>query len=201
VTENSAEKVRLFTAIELPEKTKRELARIQGELIRICGRSPTRWVAAESMHLTLNFLGDFLLSNLGDIKSVALQVAATFGIFELTLADLGAFPNLERPRVIWVGLDGNTDRLCKIQKSLEELLAGLGFNSETRPFSPHLTLARVRDETTAVDKKKLGQAICSTICKANCSIPVCAISLVKSQLTSGGPIYTVLSSVPLGQKT
>ena len=199
MTENSAEKVRLFTAIELPGETKRELARLQEELKRICGRCPTRWVAAESMHLTLNFLGDVLLSKLGDI-SVAFQAVATFGAFELTLADLGAFPNLERPSVIWVGLDGNTDRLCKIQKSLEELLAGLGFNSETRPFRPHLTLARVRDEATAADKKKLGQAMCSTIRQADCSVPVCAISLVKSQLTSGGPIYTVLSSVPLGQK-
>jgi 2'-5' RNA ligase len=91
--------------------------------------------------------------------------------------------------------------MSKIQKRLEQLLAGLGFNPENRPFSPHLTLARVRDEASASDKKRLGQAISATVCDNKCSIPVHSISLIKSQLTTAGPIYTILSSATLGPQS
>lgn len=201
MAENNSEQVRSFIAIELPQETKHELARLQERLKRACGYCPARWVAAESIHLTLNFLGDVPRSKLDDIKSAVAQACAEAGTFELALASLGAFPNLERPHIVWVGLSGDVERLLKIQKRLEQLLAGLGFDPENRPFSPHLTLARVRDEASAADKKRLGQAICSTTCKTDYSIPVRQVSLIKSQLTPAGPVYTILSSAELGRQT
>jgi len=199
VAEEKTEQVRSFIAIDLPQETKSELAHLQERLKRACGYCPTKWVGVESIHLTLNFLGDVPLSRLDDIKNAVTQAAAASDTFELALGCLGAFPNLERPHIVWVGLAGEVEKLAKIQKHLEQLLAGLGFSPEIRPFSPHLTLARVRDEATATDKKRLGQAISFTMCKTDCSILVCQVSLIKSQLTTAGPIYTVLSSATLGR--
>jgi 2'-5' RNA ligase len=201
MAENNTGQVRSFIAIELPQGTKRELAYLQEGLKRACGYCPAKWVTIESIHLTLNFLGDVPLSRLDDIKSAVAQAAAASDTFGLALEGLGAFPNLERPHIVWVGLSGNVEKLSNIQKRLEQLLVMLGFNSENRPFSPHLTLARVRDEASAADKKRLGQAISSTTCKTDCPIPVRQVSLIKSQLTPAGSIYTVLSSATLGRQT
>ena len=201
MAEHNTEQVRSFIAVELPQEIKIELAHLQERLKRACGYCPAKWVAVESIHLTLNFLGDVPLSRLDDIKSAVAQAAVASDTFELALDGLGAFPNLERPHIVWVGLSGNVEKLSKIQKRLEQLLVMLGFNSENRPFSPHLTLARVRDEASAADKKSLGQAISSTTCKTDCPIPVRQVSLIKSQLTPAGPIYTVLSSATLGRQT
>ena len=190
--------VRAFIAIELPDEARRDLAHLQEKLKQACGYCPAKWVAPGSIHLTLNFLGDVPLPKLEDIKSAVAQAGLASRPFELALGGLGAFPNLERPHVVWVGLDGDLDRLVKMQKHLEELLAKLGFPPENRPFSPHLTLARVRDEASPADRKKLGQVIGATVRENNCSIPVHSISLIKSQLTPAGPVYTVLFSASLG---
>jgi 2'-5' RNA ligase len=197
VVENNAEQARAFIAVELPEGMRHALACLQEKLKRACGYCPARWVAPESIHLTLNFLGDVPVAKLDDIKSAIAQVASGAGAFELTLGGLGAFPNLERPHVIWVGLGGNVERLAGIQRNLKQRLSELGFSPENQPFSPHLTLARVRDEASASDKKRLSQAIASTACETHCDIPVRAISLIKSQLTPSGPVYTVLYSSSL----
>jgi 2'-5' RNA ligase len=194
VAENNTGQVRSFIAIELPQEIKSELAHLQERLKRACGYCPAKWVAIESIHLTLNFLGDLPFSRLDDIKNAVAQAAVASDILELGLDGLGAFPNLERPHIVWVGLSGNVEKLSKIQKRLEQLLAGLGFSPEIRPFSPHLTLARVRDDASAADKKRLGQVISSTTCKTDCLIPVRQVSLIKSQLTPAGSIYTVLSA-------
>lgn len=198
---NNAEQVRVFIAAEVPDNTKRELTALQKRLQRACSYCPAKWVVVENIHLTLNFLGDVQISRLDAIKIAIAQACRRFDTFELALAGLGAFPNLENPRIVWVGLNGNVEKLSKIQKQLEYLLAGLGFTPENRPFSPHLTLARVRDEASAADKKRLGQAVGSTACEKGCPIPVRQVSLIKSQLTPAGPIYTVLFSAALGDSS
>ena len=199
MAENNAELVRAFIAVELLDDARRELANLQERLKRACGYCPARWVAVENIHLTLNFLCDVPLSKLDAIKSAVTQACHGFDTFDLTLAGLGAFPNLESPRVVWVGLNGDVEELSKIRKRLEQLLTGLGFVPENRPFSPHLTLARVRDEASPADKKRLGQAIGATACESDCRIQVSSINLIKSQLTPAGPIYSVLFSATLGQ--
>jgi len=191
--------LRSFIAIELPEETKLELARLQNRLKASCGYCPAKWVAPQSIHLTLNFLGDVDTARLEEIKQAIALTASQFEPFELRLAESGAFPNLERPQVVWVGLKGDIGRLEQIQKQLELRLVPLGFRAENRPFSPHLTLARLRDEASAGDRKRLGQAIAAAACDTGCMVPVTAINLMKSELTSAGPVYTRLASIALGE--
>ena len=189
--------MRAFIAIELPAEMKQELSQLQERLKKACNYCPARWVASGNMHLTLSFLGDVAQSRLDDIKEAIAEASVEASPFELRLDGLGAFPNLERPHVVWAGLSGDTDRLMRLQQHLEELLERLGFGREHRLFSPHLTLARVRDEASSSDKQRLGQAIGSTTCDAACSIPVESVYLVESQLTAAGPIYTMLFSAGL----
>ena len=181
--ENNAGTMRLFIAVELPEAAKQGLTRIQESLKRSCPRCPARWVSPENTHLTLNFLGDVDASRLPDVKEAVTQTSTAFEGFELALGDVGAFPSLERPRVLWVGMRGDMNRLT---------LSALGFAPEARPFSPHLTLARVGDEVFSADRKRLGEAAAALTCSTDCAVAVHRLSLIRSQLTPGGPVYTVL---------
>jgi RNA 2',3'-cyclic 3'-phosphodiesterase len=198
VPENSTAAVRAFIAIELPSEAKRELTRLQQRLKQSCGNCPARWVAAGSIHLTLNFLGAMPLNGLDAVKQAMLQACALSRQFDLALDGPGAFPNLVRPSVVWVGLNGDTGKLAQLQKRLGQLLASAGFKAEDRPFSPHLTLARVRDDASLSDRLKLGQSIGSAILEKSAPIPVDSISLIQSRLTPAGPIYTVLFRAACG---
>jgi RNA 2',3'-cyclic 3'-phosphodiesterase len=198
MAETEAVTTRLFIAIELTEEVKGELGRIEERLKKACGDCPAKWVAPDKIHLTLNFLGDVALTKIDAIKAAIAQAAAEHRPFQLSLSAPGAFPNLDRPHVVWVGLEGDGEKLLALQKRLEQLLAGLGFPPEARPFSPHLTLARVRDEATPADRKKLGEAILKTRCETDCSISVGSVSLIRSQLTPAGPVYTILFEKQLG---
>ena len=197
MAENNSGTMRLFVAIELPDSIKQELVRLQEHIKKSCGSCPARWVAPGNVHLTLNFLGDVSASKFDDLKRAVAQTSGGADGFDLTLAELGAFPNLERPRVIWVGIRGDLNRLLALQKNLEQSISALGITPENRPFSPHLTLARVGDEVFAADKKRLGAAAAGTGCGTDCSIPIRSVSLIRSQLTTGGPVYTVLDSTNL----
>jgi RNA 2',3'-cyclic 3'-phosphodiesterase len=197
VPESEPSKARLFVAVELTSGVKGELARLQERLKKTCGFCPARWVSVDNIHLTLNFLGDVDISLLKAVKATVKQAGDEFPPFELSMTDTGVFPNLERPHVVWVGLGGDTSKLAAVQKRLEGLVEVLGFRPEDRSFSPHLTLARVRDEATPADIKRLGEAIGQTRCEKDCSIPIDSISLIRSQLTPDGPIYTVIFNAPL----
>jgi len=190
------EQVRSFIAIELSEELKQELIQLEAQLK--LGKQPwVKWVDPYSIHLTLKFLGSIAVDKIGDITR-AMEVAAQ-GIppFHLEVRDLGVFPNLRRVQVVWVGVGGEVDKLGQLQQRIESDLAPLGFAPESRPFTPHLTLARLRDWAPLDERQRFGQLIASTKFEAVHSIKVDAISLMRSQLTREGAIYSRVSSVRL----
>lgn len=190
------EQIRSFIAVELPDELKLALIRLQDQL-KSGGQAPVKWVDPYNIHLTLKFLGDISTDMVGKI-TVALE-GAVRGItpFHLEAKDLGAFPNLKRVQVVWVGIGGEVDRLSQLQQSIESSLAPLGFVSESRPFTPHLTLARLRDRATPDDRQSLGQLIASAGFEAVYSIDVNSIHLMRSQLTREGAVYSRISSIRL----
>lgn len=103
------------------------------------------WVGRDNFHLTLKFLGDVDSDRLGAIVSALGGAAAGYPSFELRVGGLGAFPSPTRPRVLWVGLDEGATEAMRLAERVDHALAGLGFASETRAFSPHVTLGRVRE--------------------------------------------------------
>ncbi|MFQ5826406.1 MAG: RNA 2',3'-cyclic phosphodiesterase [Dehalococcoidia bacterium] len=192
-----AELVRCFIAIELPPEVKSSLAQLQDRL-RQGGFSGVRWVDPEGIHLTLKFLGPVAAHRLPQIKECLAQAAQGIGPFSLELAGTGVFPNPSRPRVAWVGLSGEVEKLAQLQKDIDLELVPLGFPREARGFTPHLTLARLREGTAPQERQRFGRQVVSTSFEAPVPVPVEQISLIRSQLTPGGAIYTHLASVGLG---
>ena len=192
------EQVRSFIAIELPDELKLGLTQLQSRLK--LGKQPwVKWVEPHSIHLTLKFLGSIPVDKIGEITRAMEEAAQGIPPFHLEVSDLGVFPNLRRVQVAWVGISGQLDKLGQLQQGIESNLARLGFTSESRPFTPHLTLARVRDRASLEERQRFGQLIAGTKFEAVYAIEVDAISLMRSQLTREGAIYSRISSVGLSK--
>jgi 2'-5' RNA ligase len=190
------ERIRAFIAIELPEAVKTEITRIQDQ-IKVKSRITVRWVRPLNIHLTLKFLGDIDIDQVEDITKAIEGASSGFGPFHLGINGLGVFPNPNRVQVIWVGLSGNLDKLDRLQRNIDNALDRLGFPADRRPFSPHLTLARVPDRATPVERQSTGRLIESMDFRSRLDFPVASVHLIKSQLTREGPIYRRLGSVLL----
>ena len=148
-------------------------------------------VERENIHLTLKFLGNISARKLEEIKSALAQV--TFPPFSLEIKGAGAFPNLKRMIVIWVGVGEGWSQVELIFEQTEKLLHQLGFSRETRPFSPHITVARVksgrkRDEIAAF----LGHLAEESFG----TFPVESVRLKQSVLSPSGPKYSTLFEAP-----
>ena len=193
------EQIRSFIAIELPSEIKAELTSLEERLIS--GQHPfVKWVAPEGIHLTLKFLGNVAQTTLPQIIEAVARIAQPISPFHLQIGGLGAFPNLQRPQVIWVGVGGEVEKLAALQRGVDAALAPLGFHPESRPFSPHLTLGRLRERASPRERQNFGQWVSSTKFETSLSFEVEALSLMKSQLTPSGAIYSQLASIKLGRQ-
>ena len=190
------EQFRSFIAIELPDELKLELTQLEARLKS--GKQPwVKWVDPYSIHLTLKFLGSIAADRTGQITKVIEEAAQGVPPFQLKVKDLGVFPNLKRVQVAWVGVGGEIDKLGQLQQRIESNLVPLGFAPELRSFTPHLTLARLRDRASLEERQRFGQLIADIRFEATYTIEVEAINLMRSQLTREGAIYSRLSSVRL----
>jgi 2'-5' RNA ligase len=189
------EQIRSFIAIELPDKLKLKLGELETQL-KSGRQSGVKWVNPDSMHLTLKFLGNIPVDKTGEITGAIGEAARGVSPFSLKVEGLGAFPNLRRVQVVWVGLSGEVEKLSRLQQQLELNLELLGFSPESRAFTPHLTLARVNNRASPDERQALGEQIAETKFESG-TFQVSAVSLIKSQLTRQGAIYSRISSVNL----
>lgn len=188
--------IRAFVAIELPDNAKHLLAQWQ-DLLRIGGGNHVKWVDVSSVHLTLKFLGNMEADLLSRVREEVEEVAQSNACLRLALNGLGVFPSIEHPRVLWAGLEGELNVLLGLQKDLDKKLAGLGFPVENRPFVPHLTLGRVRETAPLEERRRLGQLVVGMVVQRGEDIQVASISLMKSDLTRSGAVYTSLAIMSL----
>ncbi len=188
--------VRSFIAIHLPDDVRAELSSHEEKLK--ARRHPfVKWVDPESMHLTLKFLGNVAVDSIPQIVDAMSRVADSHAPFKLQVAGTGVFPNWQRPQVVWVGVGGELDKLNALQSWLESALSPLGFPQESRSFSAHLTLGRLRDRVTPDERRRFSEFAQKVKFEACLSFEVNAIRLMKSQLTPGGPIYSELAVAKL----
>lgn len=185
--------MRTFVAIGLPERLREQLEALLGELRR-CG-ADVRWVAPSSMHLTLKFLGEIQPRDLSDIDEVLRKITASASPTRARLRGMGSFPHLRRPRVIWIGLEPDGDRLAALHSSLQEALQEIGFPREKRGFRPHLTLGRVR---SGRGKGSLVEAVESNAEVDLGYLQIDEVTLFESDLKPQGAIYTALGRYRLG---
>ena len=190
------EQIRSFIAIELPGELKLELTQLEAQL-KTEKQPGVKWTNPDSIHLTLKFLGNIAADRIGEITGAIEAAARGITPFRLKAKELGIFPSLRRVQVAWVGISGEVDKLSRLQKRLESNLASLGFIPESRPFTAHLTLARLSDRIPSDERQRFGQLITNTRFESNHNIEVDAISLMKSQLTRAGAIYSRISLIKL----
>jgi 2'-5' RNA ligase len=190
------EQIRSFIAVELPGELKLALARLQDKL-KSGSRAPVKWVDPDSVHLTLKFLGNIDSGIVSKITSILEEAVRGTHPFSVEVSGLGVFPNIRRVQVVWVGLTGEVEKFGQLQQRIETGLIPLGFAAESRSFTPHLTVGRVRDYVTPDERQNLGQLVTSTVFEAKYKVNVDAVHLIKSQLTREGPIYSKISTVAL----
>ena len=193
---NSIEQVRSFIAIELPDELKEGLTQLQSQL-KLSNPSAVKWVDPYNIHLTLKFLGNIAVGRISGITRAIEGATQGISPFHLEVKGLGVFPNLRRVQVAWVGVSGEIDKISQLQQRIESNLVPLGFAAESRAFTPHLTLARLRDRALPDERERFGQLIDVTKFEAGYTIEVDAINLMKSQLTREGAIYSRLSAIEL----
>lgn len=188
---------RLFVAIELPDDTLRAIERVQTTLQRRAPERALRWVRPEGIHLTLKFLGDVPRSQIPAMEAALAEAAAGHDPLSLSIEELGGFPNPQRPRVLWLGVTGDTAPLARLQADVEKHLAPLGYPRENRPFSPHLTLARVRREASREDVDAVGALTRAGWEGVVSQWEAGAVSLMRSQLKPSGAVYTRVADLAL----
>jgi RNA 2',3'-cyclic 3'-phosphodiesterase len=189
---------RTFIAVEIGDDARayleREIARLRRALPDV------RWIDPQSAHLTLAFLSELDDERLRAAHDAAEGAARGGRPFTLEVGGLGTFGPPHAPRVIWVGLTGDLRRLSALQDGLARSLAARGFASQEHPFSPHLTLARLKAPLGAAELARLTQDVQASSVKrsSGATIPVDHICVMKSELARTGARYTCLRVVRLG---
>lgn len=186
--------IRCFVAIEIPVQVQSVFEKIQNELRTEIGKAS--WTKIGKFHLTLKFLGDIKKDSISDVCNAIDKVAIKQRPFSLEFGGIGTFPNLSRPRVLWIGLKQGIKITTGLSKYINNALSHCDVKSDER-FHPHVTLARLRQSMNLrgyVDLFEEYQTI------QNTSMAVDEITLVKSELHPNGAIYTPISRFHLGKE-
>ncbi|MEO0085928.1 MAG: RNA 2',3'-cyclic phosphodiesterase [candidate division WOR-3 bacterium] len=180
--------IRAFLAVEVSDTVRIELGRLVGRL----GNRPgprVRWVRPELMHLTLVFLGEVAEGFVERAVRKLERVTSAIPCFDCRFSGLGAFPGPAKARVVWVGVGAGRDELRGLQVAVAGALEQLGFRSEGRAFTPHLTLGRLREPA---DVRPLVEGRFESE-----TFRVAGLTAFRSVLGPGGPEYTQLAFLPL----
>lgn len=187
--------VRLFVACEVPDEVKEALGETIEGLRKKSGPA-VRWIKPEGIHVTLKFLGEVPAKKLPAVKLAIQEAVVGHSPFELEFSNIGTFGGREGLRIMWVGIAGDVLRLEALVRAVNAALAVVGFEPERRPFRPHLTLGRVRDEIGTRHRAEIEVAVGKT------DVPgvnwrTSQVSLMRSKMGPGGASYEVLATFPL----
>ena len=185
---------RLFAAVELPQDVRDQAATIIADLRRDGWHA--RWAKPESMHLTMRFYGDVPTTAVPGLSDAIATAIRHVGAFALQTGRLGVFPNSRNPRVLWIGLDGNTAALNRLYEEIEAASEALGFAREARGFSPHITLGRLRPDDVAT-LTRIDQQLREHAPREPRPVPVERVVLYRSELLPSGAVHTPLNVFPL----
>ncbi|MEP6569616.1 MAG: RNA 2',3'-cyclic phosphodiesterase [Acidobacteriota bacterium] len=189
MTRAPGETWRVFCAIEVPKLTRDLILRHNASLKAAVPAARASWSRDTNLHLTLKFLGDIPQSVVAEFSQAAARSVAGAQPFTISLEDTGVFPTRGQPRVLWIGINDRSGKLAELQTCLEEESARAGFAKEARPFRPHLTIARLRHPDNA---SALAIAHQQTVFDP-AVIAVSELLVIRSELSSEGPRYTVVS--------
>lgn len=195
MTDSAQDHVRLFVACEVPDDVKESIGEVI-ENLRTRSGNAVRWIRPEGVHVTLKFLGEVPTKKLPAVKLAIQEAVVGHSPFELEFSNIGTFGGREGLRIMWVGIAGDVLRLEALVRAVNAALAVVGFEPERRPFRPHLTLGRVRDEISTRNRAEIEVAV-GKVSVPPVSWRTAQVSLMRSRLTPQGATYEVLATFPL----
>lgn len=187
--------LRTFIAVDIP-KIIQEAIQHEADNLRTSIGGCVRWVPVQNIHITLKFLGDVSHENLEMLTQMLRIEADSYPPFDLSIGQLGSFPSPKRARVLFIGVQAPAE-LDALQRGIESATTRLGYAFDGRPFSPHLTIGRVRGHILGSDQQRIRRILDETTIDSLGIARVDSIHLYKSELKPGGPVYTKLFSAPL----
>ena len=197
MTISGEKKVRSFIAIPVPDQGIEALQDTVQKLESDIGRS-VRWVRFDGIHLTLKFMSDIPAGTVEEVLEALPQVASQFPPIKLAISGLGVFPNTRRPRVLWAGLTGELEALSELQSAVDDMVGRLGLPKEQRPFSPHLTLGRVRRETSESQLRKIGEIMADAAPPSAVPWTANTVNLMRTDLDSAGSRHYLVGAAAIG---
>ncbi len=183
--------MRTFVAIELPRELTSQIDQLQA-VLRKTG-ADVSWVKSQNVHITLKFLGEVKEEKIEDVYQVTELSVKGIRKFQVNLQGLGGFPNLKRPRVIWIGVEKGKEVLAELYPKVEEEFSKIGFPKENRDFTPHLTIGRVK---SLKNLDRLASEINKTSFQTE-EFEIKEVVVMKSTLLPTGAVYTPLKKVLL----
>ncbi len=186
--------LRTFFACQISPENLAQIEQLLAEL-ESPSSNAVKWVNPKNLHLTLKFIGDFKQADIDRIKPVLAEALSAFESFPINIHTLSAFPSLDRPQVVWLGLTADP-ALFQLVKTVEKQCEHLNYPAEKRPFAAHITIGRLRSSATPAEKNLISKVI-----RARQSIDIGkqridALHFYKSELTPAGPIYQILFTLP-----
>ncbi|MBM3137602.1 MAG: RNA 2',3'-cyclic phosphodiesterase [Chloroflexi bacterium] len=192
------QRLRTFLAIELPDSTKGNI-NDHIQTLRSFTKSSIKWVAQDNLHITMKFLGEFDPSHINKLHNLLTHTINSIPVFKIHIDRMGAFPNLRAPKVIWLGFN-MSDNLRKIYRCIEESVVNLGYDADDRPFSPHLTIGRIRRDLPGDEIRNIGEAMSIGNFNLQSTFLVERVVFFQSELKKEGPIYSKLFEIFLDTK-
>lgn len=185
--------IRTFVAVLISENLKKEISEVQEQVKKLA--PDVKWVTPENFHVTLKFLGDVREDHISQVCDAVDNAARAFSPLDVSVGGLGAFPNVQRGRVVWVGIEDGGRELSDLAGALDEKLAALGFERETKPFMSHITIGRVKD--------RFPSALAAGMQDVNAEglgvQRVASVAVMRSDLQPQGPVYSPLHEAKLGE--
>ncbi len=184
--------MRAFLAIPLPDDARAALTVLQRDLAG--SGADVKWVEPDHLHVTVKFLDEISDQQRRDVEALLHRIAAHEAPCRLSLKEVGAFPSIVAPRVVWVGVDEGRDAVIRLAQRLEREGQAIGLRRQERPFAAHVTIGRVRSPR---GQEALARRLRETAWQPPAAWPVTSLRLYQSDLSGSGPRYTVLAEVPL----
>ncbi len=185
---------RTFVAVEMGDAVRERAARLIRALA--ASQADIRWIEPHNLHLTLKFLGEVPFEEIPAVCKAVERAVAGIEPFRLELLGVGAFPNIRRPRTLWLGAGAGQAEMEALQHAIERGLKKLGYRPEGRKFKTHLTLGRVRRAGPAL--ARLAELLAEHASYQAGASPVEEVTVFASELTPEGPVYSALSRAQLG---
>ena len=195
---DDSEKWRLFVALRVPDPVKDEIEKAQSELQEALSKSAVRWTRREQFHLTLQFLGDVPATRFGALESSVRSEVSKLASIRLVAEGLGVFPDLRRPRVVWVGVGSDGPELPTLFRAVR--LASTSFSAESPDEKPvgHVTLGRIKD-LDRTQSNSLKQAVSSMSKRRFGNWIGNHVEILRSELSPTGAVHHVMAVVPLSK--